>query len=216
MKETGIIYSGSHPVDVLDGRKDMTRRTRGLNRINEFSNHWMRVGSDSEGRYSFRNIHSGDVINIRCPYGEIGSRLWGKETYLEDFHGFHSYLASYYEPHPLVTPEAMLEGIASGMYWKKPSIFMPRKYSRISQEITELRVEQVQALTEADAVREGCRGHHTHQIKGIIPAFDNRMLWTTAYEEYRRLWDKLNEKRGYGWNKNPWVWVIGAKLLPLT
>jgi len=68
----------------------------------------------------------------------------------------------------------------------KPSIFMPRAASRISLKITDVKTEQLQEITEADARAEG--------FKSIA--------------DFKNLWDKLNEKRGYGWEKNPFVYAI--------
>lgn len=75
----------------------------------------------------------------------------------------------------------------------RPSLFMPRWASRITLEITGVRVERLQAISEADAIAEGYPNPH----KAERPA-----MW------FRRLWDSINAGRGYGWSVNPWVWVI--------
>jgi hypothetical protein len=75
-----------------------------------------------------------------------------------------------------------------GTVWK-PSIFMPREISRITLEITEQRIERLKALTDEGAKAEGFN----------------------SVEEFKTLWDKLNAKRGYEWDVNPWVWVISFK-----
>jgi hypothetical protein len=82
------------------------------------------------------------------------------------------------------------------------SIFMPRRASRITLEITDVRVERLRNITEKDAEAEGSE-HFEYdaphgKVKDYIRGF--------AY-----LWDKLNEKRGYGWDANPWVWVVSFK-----
>lgn len=83
-----------------------------------------------------------------------------------------------------------------------PSIFMPRWASRITLEITDVRVERVQGITEADAIAEG--------VEWQTPGPERNRL------RYRELWDSLNAKRGFGWDKNLWVWVLTFKRIKPT
>jgi len=83
----------------------------------------------------------------------------------------------------------------------KPSIFMPRWASRIDLEITGVRVERIQNITEEDAKAEGCE--IGHELTDDSPFF--------ARESFQKLWDSINAKRGYGWEKNNWVWIISFK-----
>ena len=80
----------------------------------------------------------------------------------------------------------------------RPSIHMPRWASRLTLEVTGVRVERVQEIGEYDAVCEGV----SPSIRGVLnddcPTID----------EFHRLWDSINDKRGYGWDVNPWVWVV--------
>ncbi|KKN60086.1 hypothetical protein LCGC14_0535550 [marine sediment metagenome] len=82
----------------------------------------------------------------------------------------------------------------------RPSIHMPRWASRITLEITEVRVERIREITEEDAKSEGIIGVHTAMGVLYKPAFS-------------RLWDSLNAKRGYGWEVNPWLWALTFKLI---
>ena len=78
--------------------------------------------------------------------------------------------------------------------WRlKVARFLPRWASRLTLEITEVRVERVQSISKDDAWAEGVTG-------------DSEL----ARETYRDLWDSLNKKRGYGWNVNPFVWVLSV------
>lgn len=85
---------------------------------------------------------------------------------------------------------------------KLPSIFMPKAAARIWLEITNVRVERLQEITEEDA-----------RAEGFVDSWDitNNRLFCTARENFEGLWNTLNLKRGYGWEANPWVWVIEFK-----
>ena len=83
----------------------------------------------------------------------------------------------------------------------RPSIFMPRWASRILPDVTDVRVERVQDISEADAHAEGVE-HREHVLASYL---DGGVL--RGY--YEALWDTINAKRpGCSWADNPWVWVI--------
>ena len=86
---------------------------------------------------------------------------------------------------------------AYGHKWR-PSIFMPHWASRINLEVVSVRVERVQDISIEDAYDEGMEWGD--QGCGVL--------------EFKNLWDSINLKRGYGWDANPWVWVIEFKRLP--
>jgi hypothetical protein len=83
---------------------------------------------------------------------------------------------------------------------------MPRWASRINLEITDVRVERLQDITEDDAVAEGVQYFIT---SGKMTR--SEMSMRSAFAD---LWDSINFKRGYGWDTNPWVWVVEFKRLP--
>lgn len=133
---------------------------------------------------------------IRCPYGKPGDRLWVRETWapVSTFDPSPEtgafYRADYVDdPHG---PDG--EKSPEGRYrtWK-PSIHMPRWASRIDLEITGVRVERLQDISEADAVAEGS------QCAGVPAALTNRGAFS-------RLWQSINGPDS--WAANPWVWVI--------
>ena len=85
----------------------------------------------------------------------------------------------------------------------KPSIYMPRTACRLTLEVTNVRVERVQDIREADAVAEGAPEPPAEPLSG------NPAMWPCDYREsFRQLWDSINDKRGFGWDSNPWVWVV--------
>jgi hypothetical protein len=91
-----------------------------------------------------------------------------------------------------------------GKFWKwHPSIHMPRPASRINLEVTKVRVERLQDITNTDILAEGLPKEITPENKG--------MRW-----QWEQLWNAINGGRGFGWEKNPWVWVIEFKRLEAT
>ena len=85
----------------------------------------------------------------------------------------------------------------------KPSIHMPRWACRLVLEVTAIRVERLQEISESDAFAEGIRSFQ--EARGVL-----RDDWHPR-KAYAELWDSLNAKRGFGWAVNPWVWVIEFK-----
>ena len=74
---------------------------------------------------------------------------------------------------------------------------MPRKHCRIILGITAVRIERLQDITELEATHEGIVKH----------------LGIHCRDDFRLLWESINGKRGYGWDSNPWVWVIEFNIL---
>jgi hypothetical protein len=76
---------------------------------------------------------------------------------------------------------------------------MPRWASRLTLEITDVRVQRVQEISEEDAEAEGV----------YVPQIDG-----TLRSQYELIWNTINRKRGLPWDSNPWVWAITFKKLP--
>ena len=99
---------------------------------------------------------------------------------------------------------------ASMLDWEEgwhPSILMPRKAARIFLMVKAIRAEKLQDISETDAIAEGVNYQWGINHKGEKTI---KKVCTTVFAE---LWDSLNKKRGYGWNTNPWVWVIDFEKL---
>ena len=201
MKERPIIFSTEMVRAILEGRKTQTRRvikpqpTKGL----LIGCYW-EDGKPETAEWCLADKY-GDPIDakpLNCPYGPVGDRLWVKET----FQTLGSKKNTVYR----ATGGAELTWNINGTThretlkkWRSP-LFMPRWASRITLEITGLRVERLQDITEEDAV-----------IEGLPPR--EQTGFDTARYRYHILWDSLNAKRGYAWESNPWVWVIEFKRL---
>ncbi len=89
---------------------------------------------------------------------------------------------------------------------------MPRWASRITLEIVNVRVERVWEITTEDVLAEGIKqtkdGFYLAPLTGVVD-----FPWGNAVPAFASLWNEINDKRGYGWDVNPWVWVIEFKRL---
>jgi len=205
----GIIMSGNHPKLIQDGIKTQTRRVITPQPIKKV-NVWEYEVSTSKGISIplCLGVDEKQLIECmlrRCPYGQVGGRLWVRETWWCPKRGLPVAYKANLEPHQ-----------ADKRIWK-PLIFMPRWASRITLEITEVRVERVQEITEEDIKAEGIvyqtdRGNNIfwYEVHGD---YHGKTQAVTAKQSFEILWDSLNAKRGYGWEVNPWVWVISFKVV---
>jgi len=87
---------------------------------------------------------------------------------------------------------------------------MPRWASRITLEIIDVRVERIQDISE-EGVKRGGILERGYSYDGRPAEKSNQLSVIPAWFDFRDLWNSINAKRGYGWDKNPWVWVIEFK-----
>lgn len=149
---------------------------------------------------------SDGFIDVKCPYGQPGDRLWVRETWAIKQCGRRVSLAKEAWPQgwPLsrlqfqATDPAPAKRADGSDYWwnSRPSIHMPRWASRITLEITGVRVERLQEMSEADATAEG-----------FGPCPTQAPDCTCVLNGFQILWHKLNAERA-PWAANPWVWVL--------
>ena len=184
MKERPILFSAPMVRAILDGRKTQTRRVaKNVVAVHSKTGEAL-TQTDSLGP------------RIRCPYGQPGDRLWVREThFINDFRGA-DIPADERNDAEIVFAATDMDYVRNleddeGFAWR-PSIHMPRWASRITLEITGVRVERLNDISEAD-----CRA------EGLADNVDRAHHW------YRVLWEQIN---GPGsWNANPWVWVVEFK-----
>lgn len=205
MKERPILFSGEMVRAILNGRKTMTRRVV----KQQPSPDPVRIRNYGE-RYGFMcESNSGKVgifqpANYHCPYGTVGDRLWVRETVFqygrwimeEDQSGEREQVWHGGEYH-YCADEAI---DTNRIIRKRPSIHMPRRLCRILLEITEIRVERLNDISESDAQAEGS---DWYSIQEKYPYIGRHQ------QAFKQLWESIN---GSGsWEKNPWVWVICFK-----
>lgn len=215
--ERPILFSSEMIRAILDGRKTQTRRVVKPQPLQEHNLWWDDDGDPGDGSYLGVAVHEcdekgGSPEYIPCPYGVPGDRLWVRETFQCD--------PASYERHD--TEKVFYQAtMPPGLKHLRPSIFMPRWASRITLEVTGVRVERVQEISEKDAVGEGL--YVWQQDEDPDGQYDPRThygikigdVWETDPRfTFRRLWDSINVKRGFGWDVNPWVWVVEFKRLP--
>jgi len=204
MKEHPILFTGDMVKAILEGRKTQTRRVMKPQPVKSESGFWEWAGG-GWSRDDVGGVLPGHSIPNHCPYGQWGDRLWVRETFcyaaLDGFDARTDGGEFWYK----ATDTDQCEGPWS------PSIHMPKRASRITLEIVDLRVERLQHITVEDVRAEGIKhtqpdGYWLAPLAGT-PDFP----WNDARMAYASLWNSINEKRGYGWDKNPWVWVITFK-----
>ncbi|EOC1126645.1 hypothetical protein AAAW54_004185 [Cronobacter sakazakii] len=206
MKERGMIFNSEMVRALLDGTKTQTRRIMkvqpdspdfGLLRIVEST------ARSNVGKYHWSESNAcGNHIRSKlftCPFGAIGDRLWVREAWAEaggNAPELQLYRANY--PDHVSSHYEHLKP-AEEIRWR-PNIHMPRWASRITLEITDVRVERLRHISDADAKAEGYPAE-----RGKAGSKDDAWLW------YCDLWKSL-----YGqdsWLESPWVWVIEFKLV---
>ena len=206
MKERPILFSAPMVRAILDGSKTQTRRVVKPQPIED------RLHDHVERKYGLFTWWAGNRTfsiqhQARCPYGQPGDRLWVRETWNVTHHSQlapgeniaksaedcvrdnNGFMPSCAEGVVYAADGVTSHPVHGKARWR-PSIHMPRWASRILLEITDVRVERLQDISEADAISEGVQ-HSTLN--------DPRV-------EYRWLWESINGPDS--WAANPWVWVI--------
>lgn len=183
MKEKPILFNADMVRAILDGRKTQTRRIvklpHGADVIVQNGKVWKPARVDYEGY-------------VDCPFGQPGDRLWVRESWawypLDHDPTCVIYRADY--PHGTPCPPEYER-------WR-PCIHMPRWASRILLEVTAVRVERLQDISEADAQAEGATGQCP---VGNLRVYNKAPL---AYH-FAQIWEQAHPNT---WDQNPWVWAI--------
>lgn len=198
MNEHPILFSGPMVRAILEGRKTQTRRV-----ITPQTNGWNPIQGDKNIWYWCTEADQDWSDKRFCPYGQPGDRLWVRETFAYAPRESFVYRADYDDWYHFSETVSIKTGETMPLVWK-PSIHMPRLVSRINLEITQIRVERIQEISELDARAEGIVWQKD---------FGNGLESRDARIPFGDLWNALNDPRGYGWNDNPWVWVIEFRRL---
>lgn len=193
MKERPILFSGPMVRAILEGRKTVTRRV--VKPQPDF------LGSMVDPNTPFKTLDAGLHARITCPHGQPDDRLWVREAWAADAQVDAIAPRDLSQGEPIWYPaDFSVRQTGCSMISKgrgRPSIHMPRWASRILLEITAVRVERLQDITEDQAIAEGIDTHP-------MGFYGNGCI--TAGGAFLELWESIN---GDGsWAANPWVWVI--------
>ncbi|MFH7765814.1 hypothetical protein [Acinetobacter sp. BSP-28] len=242
--ERPILFNSEMVKAILSGNKTQTRRI--MRRQPDAVEYFKRgeVTADTDAKHAilrcydnpkgFKNCASGWSADAtyKTPFSEfnVGDQLWVRETFMDlsgtgvehrDLNGkLQRYAYGANCPRGSHSDELRKD---FGLKWK-PSIHMPRSASRLVLEITNIRVERLNDISEADAIAEGLK---PVSVPDYVPVDDgytraNRTIWKgyqnnerayrdTAKDSFMSLWQSV-----YGadsWVANPWVWVIEFKVI---
>ena len=211
MKERGMIFNGEMVRAILDGRKTQTRRPV------KFPVHDKNLGCELAGNELAGELSAGNYLN--SAFGKPGDRIWVRETWqaIHDYCDENGHVderryarsiprhrGNYW--HPVYEEAWGNESREDRDFPWRPSIHMPRWASRILLEITDVRVERLNAISQEDAQAEGM------ELTGWRPTYSDPdsggEVWT-PYDNFAQLWESIYGEES--WKANPWVWVIEFK-----
>ena len=230
IREKGLIFNSEMVRAILDGRKTQTRRIMAPQPADDIER-GIFPNPEVIGWKSSRRHKHGSTTAHFCHYGKPGDRIWVRETWGVVSHAFSDdglmidwvpdrpataihempFGNGYYSGHAIYAADGDFtwgddDGYEDGRSCWKPSIHMPRAASRILLEITDVRVERLNAISQEDAQAEGM------ELTGWRPTYsdpDSGGEVMTPYDNFAELWSSI-----YGegsWKADPWVWVIEFK-----
>lgn len=223
MKERPILFSTPMLQAILAGTKTQTRRV---------------VKPQPNGVWSIPPItvvdgrwgSNGCVSDLRCPYGKPGDRLWVREAWMLPTEPAEDMITVDYraclEAETQGCDRVFLDDVTDAMFqdaqriwdsdvkharsgWRS-GIHMPRWASRLLLEITDVRVERLQSISEADAKAEGAPAEFEVDLATFVHG--KSLPASTHYLGFKHLWRDINGKDS--WQANPWAWVVTFK--PIT
>ena len=200
--ERPIIFSGEMVRAILEGRKTQTRRV--------IKPHPIDSRTDSATHdHALLNWFWADEFGLlgeafKCPFGVPGDRLWVRETFVLTNHQQPVYRADFKDKRGDLWTS--IADDPTDVKWRS-SLYMPRRYSRLTLEITGIRVERLQVISEEDAKAEGVAKTCGHPDLGALLG-----VGCSHVEGFAQLWRMIHGiDNPKAWGSNPWVWVIEFK-----
>lgn len=207
-KEKPILMDAESVSAILDGKKTQTRRI--MKPQPEFVRGQWRWNPKKGVTLTWLEGIVHPRLIALCPYGTPGHRLWVRETWAHENDNWgecedapNCGLLSH-----IICRETFVRcGNVDSVTAKwRPSIHMPRWASRIDLVITGVCIERVQRISVSGI-----------QAEGISPRPPDHLVHTNDayayYTAWKRRWDSLNIKRGFGWDVNPWCWCVSFERL---
>lgn len=228
MTERGMIFNAEMVRAILAGRKTQTRRIMAPQpEPCPRGGHWrpsnvFKTMLHVEDEMQNGKGGWGGLVGDACPFGDVGDRIWVRETfqgpllnyeqmdeYLEDSSKFEKPEFCQYAADGGHRPEYQDADDNLRHGWR-PSIHMPRWASRILLEITNVRVERLNAISEEDVDAEGFAGDYpTSVFPNLFPGEPKDWSHLSMRDCYGVLWKSIYGEES--WKANPWVWVIEFK-----
>ena len=214
IKERPILFSAPMVRAILEGRKTVTRRPVKVQPHIDASGNFC-VGNSNYGQDGYGSPVTKHFVNGCCPFGKPGDRLWVREAWQADAQVDSVAPRELSHGEPIRYPadwDFRQTGCAMMKPGKiRPSIHMPRWVSRILLEITDVRVERLQGITEEQAKAEGVRLMRDGSDTWVSREGPGNLVtpWPTAKEAFSDLWNTINGPQA--WAANPWVWVVEFK-----
>ncbi len=205
MRVLPILFNTDMVRAILDGRKTVTRRLpskRIENKWDDYCDDVSAVATTGCTSFTEKQFYE------QYPPYQPGDILYVRETWCKNY--YHDYGKYFYRADgeeidmPLITGGTIKYGKADGLRWR-PSIHMPKEAARIWLKVTDVRVERLQDITDEQAKAEGANWKNGKNV-----GFEEKMR-RTAVERFAEIWDSAIKKSDlglYGWDANPWVWVI--------
>lgn len=214
MKERGMIFNGEMVRAILDGRKTQTRRVMKNQPAGDYPETPALIRNVGTG-FQWHGLY-GESSIFNCPLGSIGERIWVRETFRVHSRAsdvatlvYRASVRNSWTEQTHRVPVAVCNKPAIPEKWT-PSIHMPRWASRITLEITDVRVERLHNISERDALREGLFQLPASGRYCLQPGMQYfGMASRSAKEVYSWLWASIYGEES--WAANPWVWVIEFK-----
>lgn len=212
MKERPIIFSGEMVKAILEGRKTQTRRVVEPQPPEEVLRSERCSGPDCGDGFHFiakrGEFREREICewHCKCPYGVPGDRLWVRETFWHQPADYDLIACTKVKlEDEVVIYRADHDAAGDNFKWR-PSIFMPHDLSRITLEITDVRVQRLQEIILEDCLAEGIDVPGRDRMLKIGPIKrECDEAHCRAY--FRALWDSINAKK-HPWHSDPWVWTI--------
>lgn len=205
MKERGMIFNGEMVRAILDGRKTQTRRPVRFPVLDK------NLGCELAGNELAGELSAGNYLN--SAFGKPGDRIWVRETFRVHSRAtdvatlvYKASVRNSWTEQTHRVPVSVCNKPATPEKWT-PSLHMPRWASRILLEITNVRVEQLNVISERDAQAEGVAKLQGGFWQHYQPGWTQHQL--SARGSFVTLWKSIYGEES--WNSNPWVWVIEFK-----
>jgi hypothetical protein len=196
IKERPILFSGEMVRAIIEGRKTQTRRV--IKKTVDFTSQDKLPKNWIWAKHMLPDEDAEFIGVPACPYGQVGDKLWVRETWDVRFlEGVSEKQLCFRADMTSINCPDNFKGELN--YNWRPSIFMPRWASRILLEVVSIRVERLQDISEEDAIAEGI-SKNMFPIDGLY----------FASQLFAELWNEINGKK-HPWESNPWVWVVEFK-----